>query len=126
MWIFSLTSCCAWSTRLSSAAAEGLRHISLNRLTPATEEPMPPTTIGTSLALKCQGSAAITKPPITAMIEHREQLRCGWNVGRLEACQRAVPMPPCRRMSARNGRTRPTIAMVSRMATTGRVSQEKP
>ena len=67
MWIVSLIWCCAWSARPSTTGAVGLRHISLSRLSASAVSAIIPTTSGTSLALKCQGSAAITKLPIAAM-----------------------------------------------------------
>ena len=68
MWIFSPTSCWACSARPSAAAAAGLRHISLNRLSAAAHRASVPTTSGTILALKSQRNAATTAAPMSAIM----------------------------------------------------------
>ena len=80
MWIFvwSPPRCCACSAS-SSSAASGLRHSSLNRLSHRHEQPIVPTTSGTTLALKSQRSATATAAQ-QRQHEDREQLR-GRNLG---------------------------------------------
>ena len=122
MWIFAPTSCWACSLQPQVSRRRGLRHMSLNRLSAATANAMPPDhqrhDLGAEIPLQRHGHHGA---------EHRSMNivnSCdGWNIGAWKL--RASAHPALAADVLTSGRSRPMIAIANRIATTGRHSQDE-